>query len=68
MDEFFRTVLAGRRDPRKVVTDEHARYFGTELGERSVAPLGEAILGETRYAEPRGCVLYPGTTQHRPNP
>jgi hypothetical protein len=29
---------------------------------------GEAILGETRYAEPRGCVLYPGTTQHRPNP
>jgi hypothetical protein len=57
MDEFFRTVLADQH-PREVVTDEHARYFGTELSERSLVPLGEAILGETRYAEwhghPRG--------------
>jgi uncharacterized protein YbjT (DUF2867 family) len=54
MDEFFRTVLADQQDPREVVTDEHARYFGTELSERSLVPLGEAILGETRYAQWHG--------------
>ena len=51
MDEFFRTALAARNDPREVVTDEHATYFGTELSERSLVPLGEAILGEVRYAD-----------------
>lgn len=54
MDEFFREALAARDDPREVVTDEHAKYFGTELGERSLVPLGEAILGETRYADWHG--------------
>jgi uncharacterized protein YbjT (DUF2867 family) len=54
MDEFFRKALAARNDPREVVTDEHARYFGTELSERSLVPLGEAILGKTRYADWRG--------------
>jgi uncharacterized protein YbjT (DUF2867 family) len=51
MDEFFRTVLADQQDPRQVVTDEHARYFGTELSERSLVPLGEAVLGEISYVE-----------------
>ena len=54
LDEFFRKALAARNDPREVVTDAHARYFGTELSERSLVPLGEAILGETRYAEWHG--------------
>jgi uncharacterized protein YbjT (DUF2867 family) len=51
MDEFFRGALAARHDPREVVTDEHARYFGTELSERSLVPLGEAVLGTVRYAD-----------------
>jgi uncharacterized protein YbjT (DUF2867 family) len=60
MDEFFRTVLAVGNDPREVVTDAHARYFGTELTERSLVPLGEAILGETRYADwPGQARVYP---------
>lgn len=54
MDEFFRETLADLDDPREVVTDEHARYFGTELTERSLVPLGEAVLGETRYADWHG--------------
>lgn len=54
MDEFFRTVLAAGNDPREVVTDEHARYFGTELSERSLVPLGEATLGETKYRDWHG--------------
>jgi uncharacterized protein YbjT (DUF2867 family) len=54
MDEFFRRALAARNDPREVVTDVHARYFGTELSEQSLVPLGKAILGKTRYADWRG--------------
>jgi uncharacterized protein YbjT (DUF2867 family) len=49
MDEFFRDALATRDDPRAVVTDPHASYFGTELGERTLLPGADAILGEIRY-------------------
>ena len=49
MDEFFRSALATRDDPRTVVTDPHASYFGAELGERTLLPGADAILGETRY-------------------
>jgi uncharacterized protein YbjT (DUF2867 family) len=51
MDEFFRTALTDRNDPREVITDKHARYFGTELSEQSLVPAGEAILGEVAYGE-----------------
>jgi uncharacterized protein YbjT (DUF2867 family) len=49
MDEFFRDALAAWDDPREVVTDPHARYFGTELAERSLVPGDDAIRGEIRY-------------------
>ena len=49
MDEFFRRALAMRDDPRAVVTDRHASYFGAELGERTLLPGADAVLGETRY-------------------
>ncbi|MGW6280236.1 SDR family oxidoreductase [Kribbella sp. NPDC055071] len=51
MDEFFRKALAERNDPREVVTDEHAKYFGSELSERSLVPVGPATLGEQHYDE-----------------
>jgi uncharacterized protein YbjT (DUF2867 family) len=51
MDEFFRGALAAWNDPREVVTDPHARYFGTELSERSLVPGDDAILGEIRYRD-----------------
>jgi uncharacterized protein YbjT (DUF2867 family) len=51
MDEFFRTALAAAHDPREVITDVHARYFGTELSEDSLVPLGDAALGATKYAD-----------------
>jgi uncharacterized protein YbjT (DUF2867 family) len=56
MDEFFRGVLATRNDPRAVVTDPHARYYGAELGERTLLPGADAVLGETRYSN------WPGRT------
>ncbi|MCO6008010.1 NmrA family transcriptional regulator [Actinoallomurus purpureus] len=51
MDTFFRDALAAWGDPREVVTDPHARYFGTELSERSLVPGDDAILGEIRYGD-----------------
>ncbi len=51
MDEFFRKALAQRNDSREVVPDTHARYFGSELTERSLVPIGEATLGELHYDE-----------------
>ena len=56
MDEFFRDALARRGDPRDVVTDPHASYFGTELGERTLLPGADATLGEIRYSN------WPGRT------
>ncbi|MER7498747.1 SDR family oxidoreductase [Nonomuraea pusilla] len=51
MDEFFRQALAAWGDPREVVTDPHARYFGSELSERSLVPGDAAVLGRTRYQD-----------------
>jgi uncharacterized protein YbjT (DUF2867 family) len=53
-DELIREDLAARNDPREVVVDPHARYFGADLGERALVPAGEARLGEIRFEEWRG--------------
>ncbi|MEV6157007.1 SDR family oxidoreductase [Nonomuraea sp. NPDC052129] len=51
MDEFFRQALAAWGDSREVVTDPHARYFGSELSERSLVPGDGATLGTIRYRD-----------------
>ena len=50
-DELIRQGLAARNDPREVVVDPHARYFGAELGERSLIPAGDARLGEIHFEQ-----------------
>jgi len=45
-DELIRQGLSARNDPREVVVDPHARYFGAELDERSLIPAEGARLGE----------------------
>jgi len=50
-DELIRQGLAARNDPREVVVDPHARYFGAELDERSLVPAGDARLGEIRFEQ-----------------
>jgi len=50
-DEFISRGLSARKDPREVVADPHAPYFGTELSERSLVPEEGALLGETRFEE-----------------
>ncbi|MFI0454191.1 SDR family oxidoreductase [Actinomadura sp. 6N118] len=51
MDEFFRDALTAWGDPREVVTDPHAHYFGAELQERNLVPGDGAVLGEIKYAD-----------------
>lgn len=48
-DELIRQGLRARNDPREVVVDPHARYFGAELRARSLIPSDDARLGEIRF-------------------
>ena len=50
-DEVVRQYLAAHHDPRSVVTDEQALYFGTPLEKRSLVPGKNALLGSTRLAD-----------------
>ncbi len=50
-DELIRLGLSASKDPRDVIADLHARYFGTELSERSLVPDDDAQLGETRFED-----------------
>jgi uncharacterized protein YbjT (DUF2867 family) len=50
-DEFIRLGLSALHDSREVVGDRHARYFGTELGERALVPGANARLGEIRFED-----------------
>ncbi|HEY7001757.1 MAG TPA: SDR family oxidoreductase [Candidatus Udaeobacter sp.] len=51
MDDFAQRFLSATRDPRKVITDVHARYFGTELNDRSLTPGNNARLAPTRFEQ-----------------
>ena len=50
-DDLIRQGLNARNDARQVVVDPHAKYFGAELGERSLMPGAGARLGEMRFQE-----------------
>jgi uncharacterized protein YbjT (DUF2867 family) len=49
LDELVRRGLAAWKDPREVVADPHARYYGIEVSERTLIPGNEARLSETRF-------------------
>ena len=53
MDEFVRQFLSATRDPRNVISDVHALYFGTELNDQSLVPgAGDnPRLGPTRFVD-----------------
>jgi len=51
MDDFFREALAALGDPRPVVTDPLAPYFGSVLEADSLVPVGPAQLGRLHYAD-----------------
>ncbi|MES2148349.1 MAG: SDR family oxidoreductase [Pseudomonadota bacterium] len=45
LDEFIARYLKAVGDPRQVVSDPEACYFGGKVGRHSLVPLGEARLG-----------------------
>ena len=49
MDDLAQHYLSAMRDPRKVITDTHALYFGAELNDRSLTPGNKARLAPTRF-------------------
>ena len=51
LDELIRDGLSARQDPREVVADPRARYFGATLGMRTLMPADGARLGEVRFQE-----------------
>jgi uncharacterized protein YbjT (DUF2867 family) len=50
-DEFIQQGLTAKGDPRAVVADPTARYFGAELEERSLVPANPGHLGEIRFRD-----------------
>jgi uncharacterized protein YbjT (DUF2867 family) len=51
LDELVRQELAASKDPREVVSDPHARYYGIAVSERTLVPYDDARLGETRFED-----------------
>jgi len=51
LTEMVRQGLSARKDPREVVEDPNARYFGVELTERTLVPNDDARLGGTRFKD-----------------
>jgi uncharacterized protein YbjT (DUF2867 family) len=49
LDELIRQGLKAWNDPREVVADPEARYFGALLSERTLVPDDGALLGEIRF-------------------
>jgi uncharacterized protein YbjT (DUF2867 family) len=51
LDELIRRGLAARNDPRAVLADPQARYYGATLGERTLLPGDDARPAETRFED-----------------
>jgi len=49
LDDFVRRYFEAKHDPRKVVTDIHARYFGVELNDKSLTPGEKPQIGSTSF-------------------
>ena len=49
LDEIVRKFLKASHDPRTVITDDKAPYFGIPLQPRSLVPYGKARLGATHF-------------------
>jgi uncharacterized protein YbjT (DUF2867 family) len=52
MDELVRQALKARNDPRTVVTDPEAPYFGSyEVDDSTLVPADDALVGEIRFRD-----------------
>jgi uncharacterized protein YbjT (DUF2867 family) len=51
MDELVRRFLSANGNPRKVITDVHALYYGIEVNDQSLVPGKNPRLGPTRFED-----------------
>ncbi|ANS69485.1 hypothetical protein SLINC_7261 [Streptomyces lincolnensis] len=51
LEEFIRMGLAAKNDPRKIVTDPNATYWGAELQETTLLPGPGAQIAGTRFGD-----------------
>ena len=51
LDDLIRQDLSARHDPRVVITDPHAQYFGATLHVHTLIPGEGALLGETHFED-----------------
>lgn len=49
LDELVRRDLAARKDPREVISDPRARYYGIQVKEQTLVPEDDAKLGKIRF-------------------
>jgi uncharacterized protein YbjT (DUF2867 family) len=49
LDELIRMDLAARKDPREVIADPEATYFGIQVTERTLVPEDQARRSERRF-------------------
>lgn len=50
-DDIVRQFLNATQDVRQVITDRHARYFGAQLEEDGLVPIGDFRSGTTRFED-----------------
>jgi uncharacterized protein YbjT (DUF2867 family) len=51
LDKLARSLLNANGDSREVIADVHARYYGTELNDRSLTPGDHPRLGSIRFED-----------------
>lgn len=51
LDKLVGRFLTATQDPREVVTDAHARYFGLKLNDQSLTAGNNARIGPTRFED-----------------
>ena len=51
LDKLARRLLNAHGDRREIIADVHARYYGTELNDRSLTPGNHPRLGAVRFED-----------------
>jgi hypothetical protein len=57
LDELARQVLVARQDPRQIVADTHARYYGAVLNDQSLISGPVARIGSVTFSDLANHVL-----------
>jgi Predicted nucleoside-diphosphate-sugar epimerases len=51
LDDIVRRYLRAKKDPRQVIADVNARYFGIEMNDQTLTPGNNPRLGPTRFED-----------------